>query len=55
MNNKNSKRYAVRYKDTKEIYQYFEHYGEALYCITDSFGPEGHKVEAIDLKEYKHE
>lgn len=43
-------KYAVVYKETGKIYKTFEHWGEALYCITDSFGPEGYKVEAIELE-----
>ena len=42
-------KYAVIYKDTQEIYRTFEFWGEALYCITDSFGPEGYKVEAVEI------
>ena len=41
-----SHKYAVVYKETGKIYKTFEHWGEALYCITDSFGPEGYKVES---------
>ncbi len=52
MNNELSHKYAVVYKDTRKIYKTFEYWGEALHCITDSFGPEGDKVEAVELPTY---
>ena len=46
-----SHKYAVVHKETGKVYKTFEYWREALYCITDSFGPEGYKVEAIELED----
>lgn len=42
-------RYAIVYKDTGDVYRMFNDYNEALYCITDSFGPEGSSVTIIEV------
>ncbi len=38
------KKWAVVYKDTGIVYRMFKERGEANYCVTDCFGPEGNKM-----------
>lgn len=47
---KQFKKWAVVYRKTGEIFKTFEHHGEALYCVTDCFGPEYMQVTVIELK-----
>ena len=42
-------KWAVVYIETGRVYQYFDDYNRALYCITDVFGPDGHKMQVVEV------
>ncbi len=37
-------KYAIVYRISHEIYRIFDSKQEAMYCVTDCFGPEWHLV-----------